>query len=223
MVASRTVSARGITDAQSYSQVIRDSFFAKCVVLPFFLNFTARRSVQLPIWQQHIPYLGVYIVNEDMGPDGDANAGEIRFIHRLQIGFQVIIENNDPVAAELKLDQAFWAIMNGLWRDPDLMNFINSDMPDNVRVEAVERGRRTHEWGSSGLNNEKPSGELRYTATVLYRAEYGARVTDDFLHMHQETVPLKDDDTAPAVGEVQRIITEYEFTPAKEKNDDGEP
>jgi hypothetical protein len=112
--------------------------------------------------------------------------------------------------------------MNGLWRDPNLMNVINSDMPDNVRVEAIEKGRRTHDWGAGGLNGEKPYAELQYTATAMYRAEYGAIVTDDFLHLHQESVWLKKDGTVPDASEVQRIITEYEFNPAKETANDGE-
>jgi len=214
MAATGTVNPRGVTDTQSYSQVIRDALFAKTVLLPFFQGFFSRRSKQLPVQNQQIPYLGVYIVAEDMTPDGDANAGQIRFIHRLQIGWQVIIDNNDPVAAETKLDAAFWAIMNGLWRDPRLTNFIESDMPDDTRIEAVDRGRRVHVWGPPGLNGELPYGELQYVATIVYRAEYGPVITDDLLRIHQESVPTSDG-TVPDGSEVQRIITEYEFTAAK--------
>jgi hypothetical protein len=208
---SQGVPGSPVTAYQSYSQVIRDAFFAKAVKLPFFAGFTARRSKQLPIQQTHIPYLGVYIAAEDMGPDGDANAGEIRFIHRLQVCFQVIIENNDPVAAELKLDGAFWAIMNGLWRDPKLTNFINSDMPDNTRIEAIERGRRVHAFGAYGANNEKPYAELSYFATVIYRAEYGATVTDDLHTIYVEFARVAKDGTVPPASEIQRIIAQYEF------------
>lgn len=211
--------ASPIISAQSYSQVIRDALFAKTVKLPFFAGFTAKRSKQLPIQQFQVPYLGVYIIAEDLGPDGDANAGVVRFIHRLQVGWQVIIENNDPVAAELKLDQAFWAIMNGIWRDARLMNFINSDMPDNTRIEAVERGRRTHHWGVPSTNNEKPYGELQYYATVVYRADYLPVITDDLLDIHIEVVPLGSDGTVPPASEVQRIIAEYEFTAARRRAD----
>jgi hypothetical protein len=200
-----------ITAFQSYSQVIRDALFAKTVLLPFFAGFTARRSKQLPIQQFQVPYLGVYLIAEDMLPDGDANAGDVRFIHRLQVGWQIVIENNDPVAAELKLDQAFWSIMNGIWRDPRLMNFIQSDMPDNTRIEAVERGRRVNNWGAYGLNNEKPYGELQYYATLIYRASYDPIITDDLLDIHVEMVPLADDGTVPDSSEVQRIIVEYEL------------
>src|SRR6516165_7001902 len=94
----------GITATQSYSQVIRDALFATVVQLPFFQGFKARRSKQLPLQEPILPYLGVYIIGEDMMPDGDVGAGDIRFIHMLRIGFQVIIDNNDPVQSELYLD-----------------------------------------------------------------------------------------------------------------------
>jgi hypothetical protein len=207
-----------ITDTQSYSLVIRDAFFAATVQLPFFQGFIARRSKQLPVATYQLPFLGVFIVSEDMTPDGDSNAGEIRFIHKLQIGWQVMIENNDPVASEQILDQAFWAIMNGLWRDPKLMNFLASDMPDNTRVESIERGTRRHVWGSAGLNNETPYGELEYVATAKYRASYGAIPTDDLLDINIQTVPLADDGTVPDASEVQRIISDYEFQPGKGAN-----
>ena len=221
MASTTTVSPRGVTATQSYSQVIRDALFAKTVQLPFFAGFYARRSKQLPVQSgNQIPYLGVYIVGEDMTPDGDANAGEIRFIHRLQVGWQVLIEHNDPVAAELKLDEAFWAIMTGLWPDPKLMNFINSDMPDDTRVESVEKGKRIHSWGPPGSPNEVPYGELQYVATLVYRANYPPVITDDLLRIHQETVPLPNGGSVPPGDQVARIISEYEFSPTKESDDD---
>ena len=52
--------------------------------------------------------------------------------------------NNDPEACEEKLDQAFWVIMNRLWRDQYLMNMIDTRAypggvgnPDNARIEGV--------------------------------------------------------------------------------------
>jgi hypothetical protein len=205
-----------VTDTQSYSQVIRDSMFAAIVPLPFFAGFVARRSKQLPVQQPLLPYLGVYIISEEMPPDGDVNAGDIRFTHSLRIGFQVIIENNDPVAAELELDAAFWAIMNGLWSNDNLTNMIATTMPDNTRIEGVERGTRRHVWGVVG-NGEKPIGELEYMATVRYRTEWFPGGFPDLLHIHEETVPILDDyaNGVPDAAIVQRIITEYEFTPEK--------
>jgi len=202
-----------ITDTQSYSQVIRDSLFATVVQLPFFASFKARRSKQLPMQEPILPYLGVYIIGEEMPADGDPNAGDIRFIHMLRIGFQVIIENNDPVQSELYLDQAFWAIMNGLWTDTGLTNMIETEMPDNTRIEGVERGTRRHVWGTMGSTQEKPIGELEYIATVKYRSEWYPGNFPDLLRIHEEVVPMADDGTVPDASVVQRIIVEYEFTP----------
>jgi hypothetical protein len=209
-----------ITDTQSYSDVIRDALFAKTVALPFFQGFYARRSKQLPSQAQHIPYLGVFIIDEVMVPDGDPNC-TMFMIHTLRVGWQVVIRNNDPVQAELNIDAAFWSIMNGIWRDPKLMNFLNSDMPDNTRIEAVVRGTRKHTFGAPAFNQEQPVAELQYDASVRYRAEYFAQVTDDLLDIHVETVPMNyygndGSMTVPDASEVQRIISEYEFTPSKE-------
>ena len=138
-----------ITEVQSYSLVIRDMFLDKLMKAQFFQGFTARKNKALQIMTNQIPYLGVYFVNEDMGPDGDLNAGEIRFTHMLKLGFSVMIVNNDPVACEAKLDQAYWTIMNTLWRDPYLTNLIDTRAypggvgnPDNTRIEGVSRGTR---------------------------------------------------------------------------------
>jgi hypothetical protein len=209
-----TVVARDITDTQSYSIVIRDSIFAALVTLPFFQGFKARRSKMLQVQPELIPYLGIYIVDEDMQPDGDANHGDIRFIHTLRLGFSVVIKNNDPVQAELVLDQAFWAIMNGIWCNDGITNLLLSGMPDNTRIEGVQRGQRKHVWGTPALNNEMAIGEMQYVASVRYRSAFAPTIPDDLLRIHVETVPLGTDGTIPPADEVQRIISEYEFTPA---------
>ena len=217
-----------ITEVQSYSFVIRDAFLNRLMRSPFFSGFTARRTKQLQIQPGNIPYLGVYFVSEDMSPDGDLNAGEIRFTHQLKLGFSAIVVNNDPVACEAKLDQCFWAIMNTLWRDPYLTNMLNTtsytgvaSTPDNVRIEGVSRGTRRHVFGNSTLDNETPYGEMQYEATVKYSAEYAPMPPDQLLLVHRETVLPHDDGTIPPADERQRIITEYTFEPypppAKEK------
>lgn len=210
-----------LSDTQSYSEILRDVLFAKTVTLPFFQGFKARRCKMLPVEAEHLPYLGVYIVDEVMTPDGDPNAAVIKFIHTLRLGFSVMIRNNDPLAAELKLDEAFWAIMNGLWRDPYLTNLLNtydpatgSGTPDNTRFEGVTRGTRKHLWGSTGLNNQTAYAELQYEPSIKYRSDFTPVIPDDLLRIHVETVPLAKDGTIPPADEVQRIISEYEFDPS---------
>jgi hypothetical protein len=95
---------------------------------------------------------------------------------------------------------------------------VNSDMPDNVRFEGVVRGRRQHVWDVIGANKQ-PIGELEYFATIRSRSEWYPTITDDLLEINVQTVPLADDGTVPPASEVQRIISDYEFTPAKMKKE----
>lgn len=212
-----------ITDTQSYSLVIRDMLLAKLRTAPFFKDFTVRKSRALQVMTNLLPYLGAYIIDEQMAPDGDANAGEIRFIHTLRIGFSVIIVNNDPEACEAKLDQAFWSIMNTLWRDPYLMNLIDTRVypgaignPDNTRIESVSRGTRRHVYGATGLNNETPIGELQYEASVIYRSDFPPIITDDLLQVSLRT-GVKAGDTQEDMAKRLQTGGEYVFTPAERK------
>ena len=98
----------GITDTQSFSLVIRDVFYDALSSDPFFASYTCRKTKMLSVQPQLLPYLGVYIIDETMLPDGDANAGHIRFSHTLRIGFSAMIANNDQVVAEQGIDAAWW-------------------------------------------------------------------------------------------------------------------
>jgi len=207
------------TTVFSYGLVIRDMLLAKLMTAPFFTGFTVRKSRQLPTQVNHLPTLGVYLVKEDMSPDGDPNHGDIDMIHNLTVGFSVVIINNDPEVTQEKLNEAYWVIMNWLWRDQYLMNMIDTRAypgaignPDNVRIEGLLNGSwRFHDHPP--LNNETPMSELRYEQTIKYRADYTPIILDDFLLMHEEVVPLATDGTIPPAGEVQRIGVVYEFEP----------
>jgi len=206
--------------SQSYGLVICDTLYAKTVTLPFFAGFKSRRTKQMPLIPEVLPYLGVYFIRETLTADGDANAGEVRFDNEMTIGFSVVIQNNDPIESQKKLDAAYWEIMNGLWRDQYIMNLIDTrapagvvTLPDGIRIEGIKGGNRKFNWDKIGIN-ETPIGELQYEAQVLYSATFPPIITDDLLRIHQETVPLSHDGTIPPIDEVQRIITEYEFTPA---------
>jgi hypothetical protein len=215
------------TSVFSYSLVIRDMLLAKLVAAPFFAGFTVRKSRQLPAQSNQLPFLGVYLVSEDHDPDGDYNHGDIDLIHTLKLGFSVAVVNNDPEACEEKLDQAYWAIMNTLWRDPYLMNMIDTRAypgaignPDNTRIEGISKGSRRHVFGTTGTTNETPIGELRYEASVKYRADYTPIITDDLLLIHTETVPLDEDGTIPPADEVQRVYADHEFEPSTMKREE---
>ena len=211
------------TTVFSYGLVIRDMLLAKLVTAPFYQGFFVRKSRQLPTQTNQLPVLGVYLVKEDMSPDGDPNHGDIEMVHNLTVGFSVIVVNNDPERTQEKLNEAYWVIMNWLWRDQYLMNMIDTRSypgaignPDNVRIEGLLNGS----WrfvDHPPLNNDTPMSELRYEQTLRYRADYTPIITDDFLLMHEEVVPLATDGTMPPADEVQRVTTVIEFDPSTEK------
>jgi hypothetical protein len=212
-----------ITDTQSYSWVIRDMLHDKLAAAPFFSGFTIRKSRALQLQPQHIPYLGTYIIGEDMAPDGDFSAGHIRFISTLRVGFSVVVQNNDPPACEAKLDQAFAAICNTLWRDPYLMNMVDTTPyvaggsgvgnPDNTRIEGIGRGSRRFVYGSSALDNEMPIGELQYEAAVVHRFGFEPVITDDLLEIAVRT-GVKHGDTQEEMDKRHQTGGLHILTPA---------
>ena len=213
----RTLPPDGITQTQSCTWVLREVFIATLQALPFFSTFNVKRSAYSPLQTKDVPLLGVYILDEAMTPDGDANAGEIRFVHTFRLGFQAIIKNNDPEASEQKLDMIYRAIMLGLWENPNITNRLDTAVypggtrtPDNVRFEAIVRGSRRHKFGAVGLNNETPVAELAYEATVQYREQYPPTIPDDLKLVSLQTAfPTVDDATS---GAVEQVFYPVDFT-----------
>ena len=173
----------------SYSLFIRDAMLQRIRVMPFFRDFAKfGRSRRLQIQPEGIPYVGVYLVDEIMVPDGDYNAGNIRFINNLRIGFSVIVFNNDEDSTEDQLDAAFWALMNGLLCDQVLMNLFETDLPGNARIEGFTRGTRRNVYGMSGGNNELPIGELQMDLTCVLRTFFDPVIVDDLNTIHTTTI-----------------------------------
>ena len=183
-----------IGETQSSAFYLREAMLLAALRLPFFATgFKVRRSRQMPIQKDQLPVLGVYLIDETMQPDGVGNSGDIVFVHTARIGFSVVIANNDPAEAEAMLDRAFWQLMNGLWRDPYLTNFIDTfrpgqgDSPENVRFESIQRGFRQHKTGTIGPTNETPIAELQYDVSFQYRQEFAPWIEDDLAEVDIET------------------------------------
>jgi hypothetical protein len=207
-------------DVQSYTHLIRNVFFDALSSDSFFANYTVRKNRMLRVQHELMPYLGVYIIDEPMAPDGDANAGNIRFIHTPRIGFSIMLVNNDQDACEAALDAAYWRLFNRLWNDPyinnvfDTFNWITGyQNPGNVRFESIERGMRRYVWGNTTINNQTPVGELQYDITVKFRsyAEPGPFV--DLLTLDVKT-GVKPGDTQAEMDQRQQLHVQYQFDPS---------
>jgi hypothetical protein len=214
----------GITDTQSYGLVIRDVFHdALALREPFFANYTVRKTRMLQVQPELLPYLGVYIIEEQMLPDGDPNATQLRFSHTLRIGFSVMVAQNDPASAEVAIDAAYWRIMNRLWTDQYIMNLLDthnphdgSENPDNTRIESITRGLRRHVFGNAQLTNETPIAELQYDVSCFFRTIWWPDITHDLREMDLKT-GVKIGDTQAEMDQRQQFYAKYIFDSARRR------
>jgi len=199
-------------DVQSFSLIIRNVFFDALKADPFFAGYTCRKTPMNVVQIEHLPYLGVYLVDEAMLPDGDANAGPPHFIHTLRVAFSVMIANNDMDAAEAMVDAAWWRIMNRLLTDAHIMNVYYSTNPDNTLIEAVTRGTRRHVFGATALNQQTPIAELRYEMSCTFRSYWPPVITDELLEIDVST-GVKPGDTADEMARRLQVTRKYTFAP----------
>lgn len=200
-----------ITEKQSTLVDIRDAVYNVVTPDAFFSGWTLRKTKMLPVQPALIPYLGIYIVDEVMVPDGDANAGCIRFSHTGRIGFSIIQKNNDQDVLEQAIDQAYWKVMSLMWTDLHLMNVLVNNNPESVGIESAVRGTRRHLFGSSGTNNETPWGELQYELNTFCRTEWYPDITDT-LNEIDVTTGIKISETQAERDNRQQANVVYDFT-----------
>lgn len=188
---------------RSIAMQVRDGALARIKLMPFFKGFTFRKSHALVVATNLMPYCCVYFMGESLGPDGNANTGEIRFQSEAHLGFSVFMLNNDPDAMEDKLDFAYQAIMNGLLRDPTF--YYNP----YYQIESFTRGNRRHVYGNAGglQNNETPYAELRAELYCSLGAIEYEPIEETMLEtVHVETVvPPEDTD-----DQNQHVFTIYD-------------
>jgi hypothetical protein len=204
----------GLSDTQSYSWILLNAIFDRLSNSSFFTNFACKRissalQIEAPL---QMPFLGVFLGEETMIPDGDLDAGDVRFVNNVTIGIQIIIKNNDPTAMLAKLDQASWFILNQILRDNTLMNRLKTTMPDGkyFRLEGVPRIRfRPDVWGLAGSQNETPFGERLFWLTYQFRTEWYPTDFDDLERITVTTAFPVGGDTE----KVEQVKVVYEFNP----------
>ena len=170
----------------------------------------------LPVQPDLLPFLGVYVVDETMLPDGDGNAGCIRFSHTARIGFSVVTANNDRNAAETTSDQAYLKIMSVLYTDLHIMNVWTTKNVEGVDIESIARGTRRHIYGSPSQDNATPWIELQYEASVFFRTEWYPDITDT-LDEIDVTTGVKATDTPAAMANRHQVAPVYTFTGSRER------
>ena len=197
----------------TYPMIVRDAMLARVKTMPFFSTFKFGTNKSAQIQPEHVPFCGIYFINEDLTPDGDPNAGEPRFRSSALYGFSIIVQNNDATAAEATLDEAWLLLTDRLFRDPSL--YLNPA----AQIQAYTRGNRTHQFGSVGADNSIPIAECRFTLTCdLGTIDFPPIVDDVLAKVHFET-RYPNGDVDPDT--VQQVIAEWNLPVEKEKADEG--
>ncbi|MGX1151446.1 hypothetical protein [Bradyrhizobium ottawaense] len=106
---------------------------------PFFKSYW--RTPMRQVAASDLPLLGVYILRETRGPDGDENAGEIRFTHRLHLGIAGAISNADPGEQLRILEERMADIDERLLTNPEFVRMIEGRDRDGSAV-AIRASRR---------------------------------------------------------------------------------
>lgn len=193
--------------AFTYPLLVRDRILQFIQAMPFFstndFKYSTNKSIQ--IQPENIPFAAVYFIEDTELPEGDANAGDIRFRTTARYGISVIIQNNDAVAAEIILDKAMNTITQ-MFKNPDLYNWDGA--ADETKIQSFIRGARSHQFGAIGQDNELPVAELRYDLTVdLGAILFDPPADDDFITFHVETrYPGGKDPTG-----IQQIVAQYDI------------
>jgi hypothetical protein len=206
-----------ITETQSYGFDVRDTFFNVVTSDSFFAGYKKRKTKMLQVQPEALPYIGVYFIDETNTPDGDANAGMIRFSNTVRIGFSVIIANNDQDAAEAQSDKAFLRIQNLLFTDLYVMNVSHKkSVPnvENVLIESIVRGTRRHVYGNPNQSNETPFVELQYEVSAFFRTEWYPDITDTLDEIHV-TTGIKAGEDQAAMDQREQVEVVYDFTTSK--------
>jgi len=208
-------------DVQSPSFIITDGIIERLKKVPTFQSVkrwskTPAYRVQAKVEDNQVPYIGCYLIDEMMTPDGDANHAEPRFVHTARIGFSIWIASNDDAAAKQNLDSAYWAIMNLLtnerWHVFPASGNWNLGRP--LRIECINRGSYKYRWGNRMINNETPIAELDMDLTIVHRS-YWPPIIPDVLQRIRVTVaadwPFDPNANEPVLVEYDLpIIGEFE-------------
>jgi hypothetical protein len=180
----------------SQQRIIRDGVLERVKAFEQFTTFKFSADPSHQVQPYEVPYIGVYLMPEEVNYDGAWNLTEPHFTNDADIGISVILANNDGAELDDNLDNAYDLITDGLLTDPTLMGFETI-----YKIEGVKKISRQHLFGVTGSTNEMPIGELRMTWRFTFRSYYPPVIRDDLKLIVIKTLyPTVED--APATQQV---------------------
>lgn len=194
-----------VISVHGWSHAIEVGLLGRMKAIPPFINAAKFVSSNVrPTQPEHIPFVGVYFMDETLAPLGDLEIGEAKFIAHTKFGISYIIQNNDSDMAAAILSAAYWSFMK-MFHFPEwhLFPYPHPQYPDRkMWVDGVSAISHDRLYGN--LNNETPIAEMQIEITYKHGFDFEPVPLDKFELFHMETWPW------PAQpGEVKPIITEW--------------
>lgn len=188
---------------QSYPYQVRDAMLDRIKAMPEFTGFTFRSINAFQVQPENVPFCAVYFLEEKGVPDGDPNAGEVRFWTSVRYGISVIIQNNNSDQADLKLDRFCQTLTEKLFTDRTLYD---GDFTGDAKIRSFTSLTRIHVFGNLIKDQETPTAELRLELTCdLGAITYEPQIVDDFETVRETTIPPGGDINSPAIISVYEV------------------
>lgn len=174
---------------------IRDAVFTR--IKAAFKDFkVTRRSPLLPVQNDQLPGLGVFLAEDSDTPDGDLNVGPPRFISDAVIAISVIEDAPKSEATRRKIEARMNRIKNVLFTDPSFIALTTRD--GTPLLEGIARVRRTFSFPQQG---ETFYAEGRLHIVCRFRCNYPPVTPNDFALLNVSGP------AAPGSGEITSQVT----------------
>ena len=126
---------------------IRDAMYSRLTTSAF--PWVSTRKIPMPPIQiGQLPALGVYLIRENMSPDGDSNAGPPRYIVDAVIGVMVMDESSTPAVLEGSMDTLVDLIEDTIMTDYSFFNL--TDSGGNPLIDSIPNISRTYDFPKEG-------------------------------------------------------------------------
>jgi hypothetical protein len=183
---------------------IRDAIFTRVLPLTTASDFKTVRIMPVMMLQpDNLPALTVSLLSERMTPDGDDNAGEVRFNSDVTIGISIVRGFAAPIDLDAQTDIDVDLVEQILLRDPTFVRFgddtrypIGDDRREPL-FEAVASINRRRSYPQSG---ETYLVEVRLELTFRTSADFTPLLEDEFERFALTARPLGTGPHTPSTG-----------------------
>lgn len=151
-------------------------------------------TAQSPIGTQQpdkLPFCGVYLLREDMRPDGEGNVAEPRFIHSAVIGLSIVAKGGAADALDDGIDDWIDDILTLLLQDTTFVGFGNGRL-----FEEISDVKRSRVFPGEG---ETYFAEGRLEITFEFRTFWPPLVVDDLNKIRMTVRPAHFEPDTPSL------------------------